>query len=329
VWDAAGGRELLTFDASAPLFQCVAWSPDRARLATGGATATVWDAAGGRELLTLRLTGTVQAVAWSPDGKRLATGGNDGTKVWEVAGGRELLTLQGQTGTVKAVAWSPDGARLAAGSDDGMVRVWEAADAEAAQQWARQDRAVQDLLARNEFRGPQAQGFVQNWLVLLPLPFAAGETEAQALDRQQLPGEAQARPRAGEQVTLGGGTWVWQEYRSPKPIVNFHAVLGRATKRSVVYAACYVESDRAHNALWLQVGSPNQAKVYLNGRQIHRDRLPYGLLSLDTVGPVRLERGINVLLLKLVNEMGFWEGCARLVDDEGRPVQGLRVTLAP
>jgi dipeptidyl aminopeptidase/acylaminoacyl peptidase len=308
----------------------VAWSPDGARLATGGATATVWDAAGGRELLTLRLTGTVQAVAWSPDGKRLATGGNDGTKVWEMAGGRELLTLQGQTGKVTSVAWSPDGARLAAGGDDGMVRVWEAADAEAAQQWSRQDRALQDLQARNEFRGPQAQGFLQNWLMLLPLPFAAGETEAQALDRQQLPGEAQARPRAGERVTLGGGTWVWQEYRSPKSVVNFHAALGRATKRSVVYAACYVESARAHDGLWLQVGSPNQAKVYLNGRQIHRDRLPPGLASLDTVGPVRLERGINVLLLKVVYEqLGDWEGCARLVDDEDWPVQGLRVTLAP
>jgi hypothetical protein len=289
----------------------------------------VWDAAGGRERLTLRLTATVQAVAWSPDGKRLATGGNDGTKVWEVAGGRELLTLQGQTGKVLSVAWSPDGARLATGGDDGTVRVWEAADAEAAQQWARQDRAVQDLLARDEFRGPQAQGFLQDWLVLLPLPLAAGETEAQALDRQQLPGEAQARPRAVERVTLGGGTWVWQEYRSPKPVVNFHAVLGRATERSVVYAACYIQSDRAHDGLWLQVGCADQAKVYLNGRQIHRDRLPHGLFSLDTVGPVRLERGINVLLLKVVFDVWVWEGWARLVDDEGRPVQGLRVTLAP
>ena len=112
--------------------------------------------------------------------------------------------------------------------------------------------------------------------------------------------------------------------------MNFHAALGRATKRSVVYAACYIKSDRAHDGLWLQVGSPNQAKVYLNGRQIHRDRLRPGRAMLDTVGPVRLERGINVLLLKVVYEqLGDWEGCARLVDDEGWPVQGLRVTLAP
>ena len=42
---------------------------------SGDGTAKVWEAAGGRELLTLKgHTGTVYAVSWSPDGTRLATG---------------------------------------------------------------------------------------------------------------------------------------------------------------------------------------------------------------------------------------------------------------
>ena len=63
-------------------------------------TAKVWDAAGGRELLTLKgHTGLVYAVCWSPDGTRLATGSYDGTaKVWDAAGGPERLTLKGHTG---------------------------------------------------------------------------------------------------------------------------------------------------------------------------------------------------------------------------------------
>ena len=89
------------------------------------------------------------------------------------------------------MSWSPDGTRLATGSEDGTAKVWDAADAAAVQQWARQDRAVQDLLDSNDFRSPHAQGFLQTWLLLLPLPFAAGESGAQALDRQQLPDEAQ------------------------------------------------------------------------------------------------------------------------------------------
>ena len=75
---------------------------------------------------------------------------------------------------------------------------------------------MQDLLARNDFRGPQAQGFIQTWLVLLPLPFAPGESGAQALDRPQLPDEANLRPRPGERVPVGGRPRRWQEHRSPK-----------------------------------------------------------------------------------------------------------------
>ena len=111
--------------------------------------------------------------------------------------------------------------------------------------------------------------------------------------------------------------------------MDFNAVVGRVADRSVAYAVCYIESDRARDGLWLQVGSDDQAKVYLNGREIYQYRLTRDLWWLDTVGPVGLKRGINVLLFKVVNETGQWEGCARLVDDAGRPVQGLRVKLTP
>ena len=334
VWQASGGREPLTLKGHTGYVMSVSWSPGGTRLATGSwdGTAKMWDVAGGRELLTLKgHTGTVYSVSWSPDGTRLATGSADGTaKVWDAAGGRELLTLKGHTGYVYSVSWSPDGTRLATGSADGTADVWDAAGAEAVQAWARQDRAVQDLLARNAFRGPHAQGFLQTWLLLLPLPLAAGETGAQALDRQQLPGEAQVRPRLGERVLVGGRELVWQEHRSPEAAVNFNAVLGRVAERSVAYAVCYLESDQARDGLWLQVGGDDQTKLYLNGQPIYECRQGgHPLSALDTVGPVALKQGINVLLFKVVNEAGIWEGCARLVDDAGRPAQGIRVKLTP
>jgi hypothetical protein len=332
VWDAAGGRVLLTLEGHAGLVYSVSWSRDGTRLATGSTdgTAKTWDAASGRVLLTLKgQINQVRSVSWSPDGARLATGSLDGTaKVWDAAGGRELLTLKGHAGEV-IVSWSPDGARLATGSYDGTAKVWDAAGAAAVQQWGRQDRDVQDLLDSNDFRSPQAQGFLQTWLLLLPLPFAAGETSTEALDRPQLPGEASLRPRTGERVLVGSQPWAWQEYRSPKAVVDFNAVLGRVAERSVAYAVCYIESDQARDGLWLQLGSDDQAKVTLNGREIYRGHQPRTFWTLDTVGPVGLKPGINVLQFKVVNETGQWEGCARLVDDANRPVQGLRVKLTP
>jgi tetratricopeptide (TPR) repeat protein len=144
VWDAAGGRELLTLKGHTGVVNSVSWSPDGKRLATGSfdGTAKVWEAAGGRVLFTLKgHTGEVgsvswswldrwlwMSVAWSPDGQRLATGSWDGTaKVWDAAGGRELLKLKGHTDRLWSVAWSPDGTRLATGSSDGTAKVWEVA----------------------------------------------------------------------------------------------------------------------------------------------------------------------------------------------------------
>ena len=44
---------------------------------------------------------------------------------------------------------------------------------------------------------------------------------------------------------------------------------------------------------------------------------------------VVLEQGTNVLLFKVVNEWGMWEGCVRLVDEAGRPAEDIRVKLTP
>jgi WD40 repeat protein len=332
VWDAAGGHELLTLKGHTGLVNSVSWSPDGMRMAMGSVdgAAKVWDAVGGRELLTLKgHTSAIRSVSWLRDGTRLATGSADGTaKVWDAVGGRELLTLKAHAGEV-IVSWSPDGTRLATGSADRMAKVWDTAGTAAVQRWAREDRAVQELLDLNDFRSRTAQGFLQTWLLLSPLPFALGETGAQALDRPQLPGEASLRPRPGEPVTVGGQPRLWQEHRSPRAIVDFNAAQGRVREQSVAYAVCYIESDQARDGLWLQIGSDDQAKVYLNGREVYQVHLARTLRTLDTVGPVGLMPGINVMLFKVVNETGAWEGCARLVDDAGRPVQDLRVKLTP
>jgi WD40 repeat protein/serine/threonine protein kinase len=334
IWDAESGRELLIFERHRSPVLFVSWSPDGHRLATGNrdGTAKVWDAASGHELLTLEgHTGAVWSPRWSPDGRRLATASEDGTaKVWDLASGRELLTLKGHRSALSSVAWSPDGQRLATASHDGSVKIWDAASAESVEGWARQESDVRELLARNTYSGPAARGFIQTWLLLLPLHLVQGETGEEGLDRHQLPGEGQLRPRPGEPVRVGGRKFVWREYRSPGPFVKFNAVLRQVSEQSVVYAVCYVESDHDRDGLWVQAGADNQSKLYLNGRQIYQCRLSNRpLWSLDTVGPVALKQGVNVLVLKVVNDVGAWEGCVRLVDDAGLPVQGIRVRLTP
>jgi WD40 repeat protein len=348
VWDATTGSQLLVLIGHSTNVGSVAFSPDGRCLVTGGGdrTAKVWDAANGQLLLTLRgHSDAVWPVAFSPDGRRIVTGSEDRTaKVWDAANGTQLLTLQGHSTWLELVAFSPDGRRIVTGSGDHSAKVWEAATDQQVDAWRREERAATERLAalrreqaaaalHERARRTSAPGAIEQWLVLAPIAFEGGGVKgsgAVALGREQVPHEAYLHPRAGDRVKVGQRELVWKALRLEDYLIDFNQLAGQQTEWSVAYALCYIHSETAQTGLLMKVGSDDQAKVCLNGKEIYRNEAARPFVpDQDVVTGVALRAEQNVLVFKVVNETEEWVGSAQFTDAAGQPVKGFRVTLTP
>ncbi len=175
--------------------------------------------------------------------------------------------------------------------------------------------------------GANEEGFITTWLLLAPIPLADGQSGAEALGKQQLPGEAKLHPKAGDKVKVGGKELTWKSYRAKDYFFDFNDFLGQQTEDSVGYAVCYVQSPKEQKVL-LKTGSDDQALAYLNGKEILKQDQARALEKDQDTTEVTLRAGENVLVLKVVNEKVDWSGCARFTDKDGNPVKDLRVTAA-
>lgn len=86
----------------------------------------VWRVADGTLLWENKQEAEIECVVFSPDGKRFATGAEDFTvKIWDAQTGKELKTLP-HDNSLDGITWSHDGKTIAAGSEKGDVWFWNA-----------------------------------------------------------------------------------------------------------------------------------------------------------------------------------------------------------
>src|SRR5262249_1955567 len=146
-------------------------------------------------------------------------------------------------------------------------------------------------------------GFLQDWLILAPIPLTEGQSAAEGLDREQLPGEARLQPHSGDRITVGGQDLAWRAHRLTDSFIDFNQLIGMRVRYRVAYAVCYLFSDQQRTGLQMGIGSDDSAKVYLNGKEIDLHHQPRNLgAKLDEVGDITLCEGTNILVFKVVNE---------------------------
>lgn len=187
--------------------------------------------------------------------------------------------------------------------------------------------AAASLQAGDTFK-PDEQGYIRNWLILAPIPLADGQSGADGNAKEQLKGEAKLMPKQGDKVTVGGKELVWKKYAAKESFADFNDFLGAQTENSVGYLVCYLKAPQELAGLKLKMGSDDQAKVYLNGKEVLKCDTARPLTAdEDTAENITLKKGVNVLVFKIVNEGIDWSGTIRFLDKDDKPVRGFQVGL--
>jgi hypothetical protein len=175
--------------------------------------------------------------------------------------------------------------------------------------------------------GINDEGFVTKWLLLAPIPLDEGQSGVDGLGKEQVKDEAKLQPKAGDKLKVGANELIWKAYEAKQHFFDFNEFLGKQTEDSVGYAVVYLVADKELKGVTMKTGSDDQCRVYLNGKQVLNQTDARPLEKDQDTTEVNMQKGVNVLVFKVVNEKVDWSGCVRFLDGGDKPVKGLKAQL--
>jgi hypothetical protein len=190
-------------------------------------------------------------------------------------------------------------------------------------------RPVSALVSDDEVKGGiDSDGYLATWLVLAPIALETDQEGAEGAAKEQVKDEAALNPKLGDKLEVGGKELTWKSAETHEGVIDFNAIVGEETEDSVAYAVTTVVADEEKADVVFKINSDDQVRVYLNGKPIHAndEARPLDKDEDDTVEGLTLKKGRNVVVLKIVNEGGDWEGSVRILDKEGKPLKGITAT---
>jgi hypothetical protein len=187
-------------------------------------------------------------------------------------------------------------------------------------------------------KAPDAEGFLQRWLLLEPVTKPnksnAGFTATyvrDALAISTFPGGPAASPKAGGTVQVSGETLRWHALDArlfDVKLFNFAQGLQKPVYGVIFWAQTVIDSPREMRNVRLAVGSNSASMWWVNGEEaagLFDDRR----MVMDDVvsAPITLHKGRNVIRGAVINGPGLSDFCVRFIDDGGRPVRDFTIRL--
>ena len=180
---------------------------------------------------------------------------------------------------------------------------------------------------------PNADGFIQRWLILEPIT-ANGDTQnaVQAIVKtEHFPNELTIMPKDGDKVTVNGQELTWHAVDTDEYNVNlyyFAAECGTNCNNSLFWAIAVVNCPEEIKDARLAVGTNSASVWWVNGKEvvgIYGNRCT--VVDDGVSKRITLKKGPNVIRGGIVNASGAADFCARFLDSGDKPLKGYTVSL--
>ena len=174
------------------------------------------------------------------------------------------------------------------------------------------DRRVRGKAAEIVSEMDQYEGYILVWLVS-PRYVEKGKDSRAVFEKAFPPEKADGKDVKWKPLTRGIGSWD----------INLEAALGEGD-----HCGAYVRTrvwSAADKDVRLELGSDDAIKVWLSGKPVHANYVSRGIAPRQDIVKVKLRKGWNDLMLKVVDHEGGWAFCCRLRDPDGAALDGLKV----
>lgn len=185
---------------------------------------------------------------------------------------------------------------------------------------------------------PDAEGFLQRWLLLEPINkpnrgntvFTDGYIQ-NAFDTLYFPNQFTIIPHDGEKVKVGNQELTWHALDATHfnvKLFRFAYGLHKEVYGVLFWAFTVVNSPREMKDVRLAVGSNSASMWWLNGKEAVMLSGDRRMVMDDCVSQrLTLKKGANIIRGAVINGPGMSDFCVRFIDENGKPVKDLTINL--